>query len=202
MKKRIILGIITFTLVILFVSPIIKKANAATSYALTLNARGGRINGQSTMTVYVNAGSIIYNTANGFSVSKSGTSFIGWYYDQALSNPLGKSDVMTKDTTLYAKYNDDIITYTITLNANGGRNYNGNTISYASIESGSYITAALSSLSPQNRSGYTFIGWFYDSALNRAVKSTDKLTSDLTLYAGWAANAYELIWNPNGGYFK
>ncbi|BFT76128.1 discoidin domain-containing protein [Paenibacillus sp. P36] len=34
---------------------------------------------------------------------------------------------------------------------------------------------------------YSFEGWFYDSALTQAYKSTDRITRDLTLYAKWAA---------------
>ncbi|WP_235959527.1 discoidin domain-containing protein [Paenibacillus silvestris] len=34
---------------------------------------------------------------------------------------------------------------------------------------------------------YSFEGWFYDSALTQAYKSSDRITRSLTLYAKWAA---------------
>jgi len=46
-----------------------------------------------------------------------------------------------------------------------------------------------STFSPERptRSGYTFKGWYKDSALTIPWSSTDKVRSDMTLYAKWEA---------------
>lgn len=48
-----------------------------------------------------------------------------------------------------------------------------------------------STYSPERpgRSGYTFKGWYKDSALTIPWSSTDKVTSNITLYAKWEAVA-------------
>ncbi|MBP7222207.1 MAG: InlB B-repeat-containing protein [Sedimentibacter sp.] len=50
------------------------------------------------------------------------------------------------------------------------------------------------------RTGYTFVGWYKESACTNAWNfSTDKVIANTTLYAKWTANTYAIVYNLNGG---
>ncbi len=202
MKKKILFCTISFLLLLFIIKAPTKEVEAATSYTLTLEGRGGTINGSKRSTISVTAGGNIYNTIKSFHVSKSGTTFQGWYYDEDGTNPLKTTDTMTHAITLYARYSNDVKRYTITMNSNGGRNYNGTTVTTITVAENTKIMSVISTLNPANRTGYTFLGWFYDQNLKNAVTNSQTLTSNITIYAGWAEISYSLTWNPNGGYFR
>ncbi len=88
--------------------------------------------------------------------------------------------------------------YTITLNDNGGSDGSGTvTVTYL---------AAMPTITPPTRTGYTFNGYFdatsggtkYYNANGSSAKNWDK-TSNTTLYAQWTANKYTVTFNENGG---
>lgn len=62
----------------------------------------------------------------------------------------------------------------------------------------------MSSVKPSNdptRTGYTFVGWFYDNACTQAVDWTANCTqtSNFILYAKWEINYLEVTYATNGG---
>lgn len=86
-----------------------------------------------------------------------------------------KSDKVTGDTPLFAKWN--ISTYTITFNTNGG-----SSIKKSSAE---YNTKISEPIAPK-RTGYKFVGWYKDKELKNVWNfMTDKVTANTTLYAKW-----------------
>jgi uncharacterized repeat protein (TIGR02543 family) len=83
--------------------------------------------------------------------------------------------------SLYAQW--QLVTYTITYQLNGGTNDSKNPSSYT-------IESANITLKNPTRSGYTFKGWYSDSAFKTAVSSIKKGSSgNLNLYAKWEENA-------------
>ena len=48
-------------------------------------------------------------------------------------------------------------------------------------------------------SGYTFGGWYTDSACTKAYDFSTSVTSNVTLYAKWTINSYNVSFNSNGG---
>ena len=89
----------------------------------------------------------------------------------------------------------------ITLNPNGGQNFNGSSSTSITINAGTTILSSLTSLDPR-RTGYTFEGWYYDEACTQRVEASDIASNaTYTLYAKWTLNEYQIIWDPNGGYF-
>ena len=52
---------------------------------------------------------------------------------------------------------------------------------------------------PDPRTGYTFVGWFTDSAFQHAWTSNYFLTQDTTLYAKWKLTQYSITYILNGG---
>ncbi len=107
-----------------------------------------------------------------------GKMFLGWYYDSKLAYAVGVKDTLGKDTTLYAKYEN--IKYTVTL-------YNGSeTIDVLTEKYGTL----LSEINAPEIEGKKFEGWYYDEALTNKVKTGDKLTGNVTLYARYTVKEY------------
>ena len=118
--------------------------------------------------------------------TKSGYTFLGWYYDSSFTNAAIADDSLTSDVTLYAKW--QLNTYTITYNSNGG----------SSVPSISDVTQLPSELPIPTGTGYYFQGWFYDSDFTNEALAGDPLTSDVTLYAMWT-QYNRIFFNTNGG---
>jgi uncharacterized repeat protein (TIGR02543 family) len=86
-------------------------------------------------------------------------------------------------------------TYTVSYNANGGSGAPGNQTKTHGV------SLTLSSTKP-TRSGYTFVGWATSaSATSASYMPGASYTNDanLTLYAVWKLNKYEISYNANGG---
>lgn len=85
------------------------------------------------------------------------------------------------------------IEYIITYELNGGTNPNSGVVNKFTIE-----TATFNLLTP-TRTGYTFKGWFTNSALSgTAVSQVEKGSyGNKTFYAKWQANTYTIKFDPN-----
>ncbi len=129
---------------------------------------------------------------------RTGYIFKGWntkadgtgiaYSDQADGSAIStkKDDVVT----LYAQWQK--VKYTITYNLNKGSNNNANPSAY-------YVDSAAITLQNPIRKGYTFGGWYSDSAYTKKVTSIAKgSTGNRTLYAKWNANKYNIKFHANG----
>ena len=79
--------------------------------------------------------------------------------------------------------------YVIRFNSNGG-----NEIGYEIIKPGEKIE-----IQEIERRGYEFIGWYTDSDLKNRYDSSNNINSDITLYAGWKINEYNINYNLDGG---
>lgn len=108
--------------------------------------------------------------------TRTGHTFAGWYKDEALTEPWDfENDVVTGEMVLFAKW--DLNSYTVSFDSRGG----------SAVES---ITAYYNStiIAPQDpvREGYIFTGWFKDEDLADPWDfENDRVTEDITLYAGW-----------------
>lgn len=51
---------------------------------------------------------------------------------------------------------------------------------------------------PPTKTGYTFTGWYTDAACTKPY-TEDKVIGDITLYAGFRANTYTIVFNANTG---
>lgn len=87
--------------------------------------------------------------------SRTNYIFAGWYTTADFSgNSVNFPYTVTKPTTLYAKW---LATYQVTFETNGGN------------EIASYRAAVISSAPETARSGYTFAGWYTDTAFTAAA---------------------------------
>lgn len=114
--------------------------------------------------------------------TRTGYTFEGWFYDNACTQAVDwtANCTQTSNFILYAKWTLNQIT--VYFDANGG--------SPIPLSKQITIGAAMSTVQPATnpaRTGYTFVGWFYDEALTNAVVWSDNCTAttDFTLYAKW-----------------
>lgn len=105
------------------------------------------------------------------------------------------TDVSGKKLTVQVNVVAPITKYTVSFNTNGG-----SAVNPMEVNAGDSIT-----LPSTSQSGYTFVGWYTDSSLTKAVSGTTyKPTADTTLYAKWQAvvvapTTYTVTYNANGG---
>ena len=119
---------------------------------------------------------------------KDGHTFDGWYLDDAFIQPLAAQAVLTQTTTLYAKWN--INDYTLTYQTNGGSSISNRTITF---------NDPIVLPGDPTQEGYTFTGWFEDETLVDSALPLTMPSRDVTLYAGWQINIYDLYFHPGHG---
>ena len=123
--------------------------------------------------------------------ARTGYSFGGWFSDSALRTPYVFTTMPAEDITVYAKWN--VITYDIIYNLDGGTNNASNPASF-NIESGAIV------LREPSKRGYTFVGWFTDSAFEEQVGSIPAGSyGEKEFFACWEVIVYDIIYNmPEG----
>lgn len=120
-------------------------------------------------------------------LSATGYTFDGWYTNSALTTKAVAGSTITSDTTLYAKWT--LVTgYTVTYNANG----HGSTPTKLTN-----VTKLPSTLPTLSASGYTFGGWYTDSALTIRAVAGSTISSNITLYAKWTKIASVYMYTGN-----
>ncbi len=166
------------------------------NYTLTFNTDGGN----NISSVTKEEGTKVDLTK--YNPTKTGYKFDGWYLDAELKNKASDEITLNKDTTVYAKWKEieQTTKYTLTFETNGG-----SSISAITVNDGDVVN--LSSKTP-TKSGYTFVGWYTDTALTYKVTSIT-LDSNKTVYAKWSKNStvggsgsvtkYTISFETNGG---
>lgn len=117
--------------------------------------------------------------------SKTGYTFLGWYYDEELTQKF--DNTINDDITLYASFEAN--KYTVTYDVAGGVNLSNNTLQVTYDE--------LFTLSSTSKLGYKFIGWKLDDEL--FTEGTWNLVSDITLVALYEEADYTITYVLNGG---
>lgn len=122
--------------------------------------------------------------------TRKGCTFVGWY-DTTDDSPVTEIPKgSTGNRSIYAKWK--AIPYTISYELNGGTNHSGNPATYTVVQE--------VLLQKPTRKGYTFVGWFRDSALTDQVTKIAKGSiGDRTLYAKWSKTKYTISYDPKGG---
>ena len=110
--------------------------------------------------------------------TKSGYTFAGWYTDINFTTAWNfEADVVKGDMTLYAKWDKTPTSYKVIFVPNNGD------ANYAVTSPANELLALPTA---PEKDGHVFIGWYRDAATTDPWNfDTDKLTSNITLYAGW-----------------
>ena len=123
---------------------------------------------------------------------KVGNTGVQLPYTMYEENATSHTTLPTTSKTLYKE--KPIITYTVTLNKNGGTINSGNVTSY---------TQGTTTTLPTNvtKTGYTFGGWYTNSSFSgsRVTSISSTETGNKTYYAKWTPNTYRVSLRTNGG---
>ena len=130
-------------------------------------------------------------TSNAF--TRNGYTFKGWATSKngSVVYTNGASYTMGTNSSyiLYAVW--QVNTYNITYVLNGDTNNTNST---------TYTVEQEFAFKAPTKTGYTFDGWYNDSALNNKVTGISLgTTGNKTFYAKWTANENTLVFNANGG---
>lgn len=168
---------------------------------VTFNANGGTIT--TSAQKVTKSKETTLKTASELGLWYEGYIFLGWANSSTATNATytdGQSVTFSENTTLYAVWKADALTYTVTFNANGG------TITTSSQIVTENKETALSSASVLglSRSDYAFVGWATTSDSTTAAYAdgaTVKLSENITLYALWVStNSNAVSANADGTY--
>ena len=120
--------------------------------------------------------------------TKSNAGFDGWYTESTFVNKVTKIESgSTGNKHFYAKWGS-VASYTITYKLNGGTNPSNAPTTYTNYDEVILPTPT--------KTGYTFEGWYKESAFtNRVTKIDAGSTGNKTFYAKWTQNT--LIRNYN-----
>lgn len=120
-----------------------------------------------------------------------GCDFAGWYEAEDFSGD-AVTQLSGRSATLWAKWT--LIEYNITYIITNG----SDDMQSASTTSGTYTVESELMAAPQ-KDGYTFKGWFLDTAQTQAVASLAGLTGEQTLYGHWAGTIYRVAYSGIDG---
>ena len=124
-------------------------------------------------------------------VARLGYKFEGWFTNEALTQQFTATTMPMHDVTVYAKWEAN--SFRLLFDANGG-----------SVDTGEKLIicdTAFGELPTATRQYYIFDGWFTEAEGGEQVTTTSVMTrtDDLTVYAHWTPDTYELTFNANGG---
>lgn len=108
--------------------------------------------------------------------------------------------VVTGSTTIAASFTPHV--YSITYKDQGGSDFSGSHVDSPSAHPTSHTYGTATTLKSATKDGYTFGGWFGNPECTGVALSSIGATSisaDITLYAKWTVNNYDLTWDTNGG---
>ena len=129
------------------------------------------------------------------SIKIEGYQFQGWY--DTNDNKVSSDKIVNSDITLKAKYN--AISYTVKYTSESA------TINLANKTNVKYNDTGLIQPNAPEISGYRFTGWTTKNAVKVTTATRyselvpDENTLEITLYANYEPNEYEVTYNGNGG---
>ena len=127
--------------------------------------------------------------------NKDNYEFKGWYFDDGtFENRLYPNTYenlpLEANVSVYAYYTfiEDIPEeYQVSFVTNGG----------TPVEP--IVTSKIEDEPETSRKGYTFLGWYFDRGFANKASFPLEITEDITLYAKWEKNAYDVHFELDGG---
>ena len=158
------------------------KWKNAQSYDIEYTLNGGK-NPSDAPTSYTTYEEVILPTP-----TKTNYGFDGWYTESTFQNKVTKIETgSTGAKHFYAKWGT-VTNYTITYRLNGGTNPSNAPTTYSNYEEVVLPTPT--------KTGYTFEGWYKESAFtNRVTKISAGSTGNKTFYAKWEKNSLTRNYN-------
>lgn len=161
------------------------KWEKATKYTVTYSAGAAGTGSVPTDTTAYASGGTASVKGNTGSLARAGYTFSGWS-NGTTTYKAGDTFTVTGNVTLTAEWTMAPVTaYTVTYS----NNYTGGDTFTKTAGYGSTLTEP----SAPTRNGYTFLGWYKDTAgMNAWNFSLDTVSRDFTLYAKWTDDTYSV----------
>ena len=159
------------------------KTTPVTNHTVTFDANGGT----SAMAPQTTTGSTYVTPACTF-VAPQGQMFKQWALNSTTGTKYPEGSTIygiTSDITLYAIWEELVINYTVSFDANGG----SGTMASKTTTGSTYVTPQCTFVAPQNNS---FKAWALNSTSGTtytAGTTITEISSDITLYAIWQENS-------------
>ena len=164
---------------------------APNNYTITLDGNGVTLDSTSMTVTYDSAFTLPTPT-------KTGYTFAGWF-DASGNQVTSGTWTNTSDISLTASWTAN--SYNITLSGAPldktitlDSNYEGSTPTTITLTGGSVLSYPTTI---PTRTGYYFTGWYTDSACTTKYTFSGNITSDMTLYAGWATQYSSYVYSNN-----
>ena len=111
---------------------------------------------------------------------KAGNTFAGWFTEvNGAGTEFTATTAVDADITVYAKWVNSIVVFTVTFWTD-----NGSSIDNQTIENGGLANIPL----PPAKTGFAFSGWYKDAGFKTLWNfTTDTVTADTTIYVKWVA---------------
>ena len=152
----------------------------AITYTLTLDLDGGTLASGSTTQVLEEGTQVTLPTP-----TKDGFNFVGWKLDKNYVTKV----TLTKDLTVKAEWEKQIVYHTVTYNLDGGT-LSSNT---AQVADGSdYV------LKTPTKDGFAFLGYTLVQDSTDYTRKLKNVTADVAVYAHWI-EVFEVTYNLDGG---
>jgi uncharacterized repeat protein (TIGR02543 family) len=133
---------------------------------------------------------LVFETASVPTPTRAGYTFLGWSATDGgsvISFPYTPG--VTEDITLYANWSK--LTYDVTFDSKSG-----SSVADTVFDADGSIAAP----TPPTREGYVFLGWSAtDGGSTVSFPYSPGVAEDITLYAIWTLDTYEVTFNSNGG---
>ena len=167
------------------IAAIKEKAGVSKNYTVTFNSNGGSEVPAQTVAKGARA-------TEPQGVTHAGHTLDNWYSDAKLTTVYDFSAKVTKNITLYAKWNaNPPNTFTVTFNSNGGNYVPDQAVTIGGKAAEPNVT----------RDHHTLDGWYTDNDtfLYRWNFDTNTVTGDIILYAKWNVHQYTVTFETSGG---
>lgn len=162
------------------------------SYTLTYNVNGGNAVSPTSKSVQYGSAYGTLPTPTKSSDAEYTYAFAGWYTAASGGTQVTANTTMgAGNTTIYAHWTATRRSYTVTWNGNGG--------TPSKSSSSFHYNDVLGTLPTATRTEHVFKGWSTSASGSVNVNESTKVTKDVTYYAIWQINRYELIVNPSVG---
>ena len=119
--------------------------------------------------------------------TKTGYSFTYWTTSSSGGTRYDPNDsiTLTKNTTLYAQWEKDVVYYTVSYSS--GSSSASGSVSSQTVESGGSVVVKNNGFS---RTGYSFAYWTWNGNIYYPGNTMSNITSDRTLTASWSRRSY------------
>ena len=161
------------------------KWDVTNKYVVTFDVNGG--SNVESQTIYA-GGKVTAPTANPTKENDNDYkyTFAGWYKDASCTTAFDfDTETINEATTIYAKWDQAPITYTVTFDVDGGNEVGPQEIT----KNGKVTRPANPTKDEDDDYTYTFDGWYTDDTYAKAFDFDTEITSATTIYAKWIEKA-------------